>query len=72
MDGRNLRQPAVHPAFGSTRAENNTAVGQIARLNIVVIAVGQLVQVLALGGDFVKVVVGGVSGAVGEKDFFAS
>ena len=48
---RHLGQPAVHPAFAAARNEHDAAIGQVAGLDVVPGAVGQLAQPAAVGVD---------------------
>jgi len=68
VNGRDLREPAVDPAARAAGDKDDAAVGQIARLNVIVTAAGELAQSRAVGVNLVKVIVRGAAGPVGKNN----
>ena len=52
MEAGHLSPPALDPAAGSSRDEHDSAVGEVARFEVVVNPVGQLLQAGSVRLDF--------------------
>ena len=71
MQHGHLGEPAIDPALGAGRDEDDIAIGQVGGLDVVVGAVGELAQAGAVDVDFVKQVVLGPAFAVAEEDLLS-
>ena len=67
QDGH-LSQPAVHPALAAGGNESDIPVGQVGGLDVIVRPVGQLAQVGAIPGHFIKEIIFGAALAIGKED----
>ena len=66
-----LGQPAIDPPLAAGGHEDDVAVGQVGRLEIIIVAVGELAQARAVGADFEEMVGLGSPLAIAEEDCLA-
>ena len=72
VKGGHRGEPAVHPTVAAATDKDNLVIRQVDWLDVVEVAVGELFQAGTIAVDFVKMIVVGASGAIGEEDLFAA
>jgi len=68
VEGRHLGGPAIHPAVAAGGHKHDAAIGQIARLDVVARAIGELFEPGSVEVDFIEVIAIGAAFAIGKQD----